>query len=101
MPLLTAHPPPPLPAMSVERSNARQSAEVGQLAGADWQARGCPATKRPMPSFDVVSRVDLQEVDNALNQTRKEVAQRYDLKDSKTDIDWDQKEITITSADDF
>ena len=54
-----------------------------------------------MPSFDVVSRVDLQEVDNALNQTRKEVAQRYDLKDSKTEIGWDEKEITITSADDF
>lgn len=54
-----------------------------------------------MPSFDVVSRIDLQEVDNALNQTRKEVAQRYDLKDSKTEIEWDQKELTITSADDF
>lgn len=54
-----------------------------------------------MPSFDIVSRVDLQEVDNALNQARKEVAQRYDLKDSKTEIDWDQKDITITSADDF
>jgi uncharacterized protein YajQ (UPF0234 family) len=54
-----------------------------------------------MPSFDTVSRVDLQEIDNALNQTRKEVAQRYDLKDSKTEILWDQKDITITSADDF
>ncbi|MCC6766987.1 MAG: YajQ family cyclic di-GMP-binding protein [Deltaproteobacteria bacterium] len=54
-----------------------------------------------MPSFDVVSRIDLQEVDNALNQTRKEVAQRYDLKDSKTEIGWDQKEIIVTSADDF
>jgi len=54
-----------------------------------------------MPSFDVVSRVDLQEVDNALNQTRKEVAQRYDLKDTKTEITWDQKQIVITSADDF
>ena len=54
-----------------------------------------------MPSFDVVSRVDLQEVENAINQTRKEVAQRYDLKDSKTEIGWDQKEIVITSADDF
>jgi len=49
----------------------------------------------------VVSRIDLQEVDNALNQTRKEVAQRYDLKDSKTEIGWDQKEIIVTSADDF
>jgi hypothetical protein len=54
-----------------------------------------------MPSFDVVSKVDLQEVDNALNQTRKEVAQRYDLKDAKTEIGWDQKELIITSADDF
>jgi len=54
-----------------------------------------------MPSFDVVSRVDLQEIDNALNQTRKEVAQRYDLKDAKTEITWDQKELVITSADDF
>jgi uncharacterized protein YajQ (UPF0234 family) len=54
-----------------------------------------------MPSFDVVSRIDLQEVDNALNQTRKEVTQRYDLKDTKTEIAWDQKEIVVTSADDF
>jgi len=54
-----------------------------------------------MPSFDVVSQVQLQEVDNALNQTRKEVAQRYDLKDTRTEIDWDEKEIVITSADDF
>jgi len=54
-----------------------------------------------MPSFDVVSRVDVQEIDNALNQTRKEVGQRYDLKDSKSEIAWDQKEITIASADDF
>ena len=54
-----------------------------------------------MPSFDVVSRVELQEVENALNQTRKEVAQRYDLKDTKTEIGWDQKEVVVTSADDF
>ena len=54
-----------------------------------------------MPSFDVVSKVDLQEVDNALNQTRKEVAQRYDLKDTKTEITWDQKVLVVTSADDF
>lgn len=54
-----------------------------------------------MPSLDVVSRVEVQEIDNALNQTRKEVVQRYDLKDSKTEITWDQKEIVVTSADDF
>ena len=48
-----------------------------------------------------MSKVDLQEVDNALNQTRKEVTQRYDLKDAKTEIAWDTKLITVTSADDF
>jgi len=55
-----------------------------------------------MPSFDVVSELNLQEVDNALNQARKEVAQRYDSKDTATVIDWDKKEkISIESADDF
>ena len=55
-----------------------------------------------MPSFDVVSQLNLQEVDNALNQARKEVSQRYDFKDTRTVIDWDKKEkISIESADDF
>jgi hypothetical protein len=55
-----------------------------------------------MPSFDVVSQLDLQEVDNALNQARKEIAQRYDFKDSRTVIDWDKKEtISVESADEF
>ena len=44
------------------------------------------------PSFDVTSTVDLQEVDNALNQARKEVAQRYDFKGSKASIEFDAKE---------
>jgi uncharacterized protein YajQ (UPF0234 family) len=39
-----------------------------------------------MPSFDVVSQVDRQEVDNAVNQTRKEIGQRYDFKGTKTAI---------------
>ena len=47
-------------------------------------------------SFDIVSEVNMQEVDNALNQTRKEVAQRYDLKDSKSSIDFDEKEKVVT-----
>ncbi|MET0153351.1 MAG: YajQ family cyclic di-GMP-binding protein [Candidatus Binatia bacterium] len=55
-----------------------------------------------MPSFDVVSQLDLQEVDNALNQARKEVLQRYDFKDTGTVIDWDKKEtISIESKDEF
>jgi uncharacterized protein YajQ (UPF0234 family) len=49
-----------------------------------------------MPSFDVTSKVDLQEVDNAVNQARKEIAQRYDFKGSKAAIDFDRTEGTLT-----
>ena len=54
-----------------------------------------------MPSFDIVSKVDAQEVDNAVNQARKEVEQRYDFKGTQTEIALDQNEIRIVSADDF
>lgn len=54
-----------------------------------------------MPSFDVVSQVDRQEVDNAVNQTRKEVDQRYDFKGTKTEITWEEDRIQIISDDDF
>ena len=46
-------------------------------------------------SFDITSNVDLQEVDNALNQARKEVAQRYDFKGSRASIEFDSKESTL------
>ncbi|MGE3276879.1 MAG: YajQ family cyclic di-GMP-binding protein [Vicinamibacterales bacterium] len=49
-------------------------------------------------SFDVTSEIDLQEVDNALNQARKEIAQRYDFKGSSAAIDLDQKANTLTLA---
>mgnify|MGYP001236563776 CR=1 FL=1 len=53
-------------------------------------------------SFDVVSRVDQQELDNALNQARKEIAGRFDFKNSKTEIDYDGKEkITVLSDDEL
>jgi uncharacterized protein YajQ (UPF0234 family) len=53
-------------------------------------------------SFDVVSKVDLQEVSNAVQQALKEIHTRYDLKDSKSDIQLDAKEgLTLTSADDY
>lgn len=54
-------------------------------------------------SFDIVSKVDMQEVDNALNQARKEIIQRYDFKGSKTSIELKQKEleIVLVSDDDF
>ena len=47
-------------------------------------------------SFDVTSTVDLQEVDNAINQARKEVAQRYDFKGSKAAIEFNKAENTLT-----
>ncbi len=52
-------------------------------------------------SFDVVSQFDEQELVNALDQTRREVAQRYDLKDTKTEITHDKKGITIQTASEF
>ena len=42
----------------------------------------------PDPSFDVVSKVDRQEVDNALNQAAKEVAQRFDFRGTNASIEW-------------
>lgn len=54
-------------------------------------------------SFDITSTVDLQEVDNAVNQARKEIAQRYDFKGSRAAIDLNRGDNTIvlTADDDF
>jgi uncharacterized protein YajQ (UPF0234 family) len=54
-------------------------------------------------SFDIVSEVDLQEMDNAVNQAAKEMSQRYDFKDSKSSISYDRKEknLTLIADDDF
>jgi uncharacterized protein YajQ (UPF0234 family) len=54
-------------------------------------------------SFDIVSRVDMQEVDNAYNQTIKEIRTRYDFKGSKSTITLQQKErqIVVLADDDF
>ena len=54
-------------------------------------------------SFDVTSPVDFQEVDNALNQARKEVGQRYDFKGAKADIVLNptEKTLTLVADDDF
>jgi len=54
-----------------------------------------------MPSFDIVSKVDLQEVDNALNQTRKEIEQRYDFKGSHNEITLETDAIVLLAADDY
>ena len=54
-------------------------------------------------SFDIVSEVDLQEVDNAINQATKEIHQRYDLKDSQTAIDLNKKDkiINLNTKDEY
>ncbi len=54
-------------------------------------------------SFDIVSQVDMQEVDNAFQQCKKELSQRYDLKDQDCDIELDKQkhEMTVTGPSDF
>jgi uncharacterized protein YajQ (UPF0234 family) len=54
-----------------------------------------------MPSFDVVSHVDPQEIDNAVNQARKEVSQRYDFKGTKTEIAVEDNSLRIVSDDEY
>jgi len=54
-----------------------------------------------MPSFDIVSKVDMQEVDNAVNQTVKEIAQRYDFKGSKSEVTLEKESIKLLADDDF
>ncbi|MHB8259152.1 MAG: YajQ family cyclic di-GMP-binding protein [Bacteroidia bacterium] len=56
-----------------------------------------------MPSFDIVSKVDVQLLDNAINVSRKEIVTRFDFKNSKTEIDFDKKNfvINITTEDDM
>lgn len=54
-------------------------------------------------SFDIVSEIDFQEVDNAVNQAIKEINQRYDLKDSHTEIELNKKDkiISMNTKDDY
>jgi len=56
-----------------------------------------------LASFDITSNIDLQEVDNAVNQARKEIAQRYDFKGSRAAVDLNRAENTLTlvADDDF
>lgn len=54
-----------------------------------------------MPSFDIVSKVDLQEVENGINQAKSEIANRYDFKGSNTELNWDKTTISYKSNDDY
>jgi uncharacterized protein YajQ (UPF0234 family) len=51
-----------------------------------------------MPSFDIVSKVQQNEVDNALGQAQKEIAQRYDFKDTETEVEKNAEGINIRSS---
>ena len=51
-------------------------------------------------SFDVVSKVDLQEVSNAVQQASKEIATRFDFRASKSKIEWNEKELQVTLTSD-
>ena len=54
-----------------------------------------------MPSFDIVSRVDFQEIDNALANALREITNRYDFKGSNTTLERSEKVITIVTDDDL
>ncbi len=54
-----------------------------------------------MPSFDVVCHVDLQEVDNAVQQTLREIGQRFDFKNAKTELRREENALHLLSADDY
>jgi uncharacterized protein YajQ (UPF0234 family) len=54
-----------------------------------------------MPSFDVVCRVDLQEVDNAVQQTLREIGQRFDFKNVPTELRREETTLHLLSGDDF
>lgn len=54
-----------------------------------------------MPSFDIVSELNMQEVDNAINQSKKEIEGRYDFKGSHAELNWDKKEVTVLAEDNY
>jgi uncharacterized protein YajQ (UPF0234 family) len=59
---------------------------------------GYHAFRAVMPSFDIVSKVQLAEVDNAYNQAQKEIVQRFDFKDTETSLEKSPEAITIRSS---
>jgi cyclic-di-GMP-binding protein len=56
-----------------------------------------------MPSFDVVNKVDMQEISNTVNNAKKEILQRFDFRGSNTEVELDEKDkhITITTEDEM
>ena len=54
-----------------------------------------------MPSFDIVSKLDMQEIDNSIQNSMKEITQRYDFKGSNSKIERTDKTITLTTEDEL
>ncbi|SLN69753.1 YajQ family cyclic di-GMP-binding protein [Oceanibacterium hippocampi] len=54
-----------------------------------------------MPTFDIVSKIELPEVDNAVNGVLREIEVRYDFKGSKATLEWDKETLTILADDDM
>ncbi|PYN23153.1 MAG: YajQ family cyclic di-GMP-binding protein, partial [Candidatus Rokuibacteriota bacterium] len=52
-------------------------------------------------SFDIACKIEMQEVTNALDQARREIATRYDLKGAKCDVTLEKNDITVTAPDDM
>lgn len=52
-----------------------------------------------MASFDIVSELNMQEMDNAINQARKEIESRFDFRGSQAEIQWDKKVVTLIGPD--
>jgi uncharacterized protein YajQ (UPF0234 family) len=53
-----------------------------------------------MPSFDIVSKLEMSEVDNAVNQSKKELGQRYDFRGTHTEVERNEEGILLRSSDD-
>jgi uncharacterized protein YajQ (UPF0234 family) len=54
-----------------------------------------------MASFDIVSKVDLQEVENGINLAKKDIENRFDFRGSQAEITWDKKLISFKAPDDY
>jgi uncharacterized protein YajQ (UPF0234 family) len=88
---------------SNSRERSRRTAATRRRIGSAWKCCCYHDAVAGNPSFDITSTIDLQEVDNALNQARKEVAQRYDFKGAKASVDFDPKEskLVLVADDEF
>src|SRR3989337_1455040 len=84
---------------------SEKSATFRDHALATWSSVLSSASERggrtPMPTFDIVSKTDLPEVDNALANMVREMSQRYDFKGSQSKIERKEAEITINADDEL